>query len=74
VAGVYDGDPSKDASASLIGELSYDAFLAQRYGVMDQVAVEICREHGMPIEVFNLEQSDALASIANGTKVGTRIQ
>jgi uridylate kinase len=41
---------------------------------MDQVAVEICREHGMPIEVFNLEQPDALALIANGKKVGTRIQ
>ncbi|MBU1048762.1 uridine monophosphate kinase [Candidatus Bipolaricaulota bacterium] len=74
VNGVYDGDPSKDRSARLIEELSYDDFLAQRYGVMDQVAVEICREHGMPIEVFNLEQPDALASIASGTKVGTRIR
>ena len=74
VAGVYDGDPSQDPSARLIGELTYDEFLARRYGVMDQVAVEICREHGMPIEVFNLEQPDALASIAAGLKVGTRIQ
>lgn len=74
VAGVYDGDPSHDPSAKLIQELTYDKFLAARYGVMDQVAVEICREHGMPIEVFNLEQPDALVSIANGLKVGTRIQ
>ena len=74
VSGVYDGDPSQDPSASLIGELTYDDFLAHRYGVMDQVAVEICREHKMPIEVFNLEQPDALASIANGKKIGTRIQ
>jgi len=74
VAGVYDCDPSQDPSAKLIQELTYDEFLARRYGVMDQVAVEICREHGMPIEVFDLEQSDALASIAEGLKVGTRIQ
>ena len=74
VNGVYDGDPSQDSTAALIGELTYDAFLAERYGVMDQVAVEICREHKMPIEVFNLEQPHALASIADGKKVGTRIQ
>lgn len=74
VAGVYDGDPSHDPTAQLIQELTYDEFLAQRYGVMDQMAVEICREHGMPIEVFHLEQPDALASIAAGKKVGTRIQ
>jgi len=74
VNGVYDGDPSQDSTATLIGELTYDDFLAERYGVMDQVAVEICREHKMPIEVFNLEQPHALASIADGKKVGTRIQ
>ncbi|MFC2095231.1 uridine monophosphate kinase [Candidatus Bipolaricaulota bacterium] len=74
VAGVYDGDPSQDSSATLIHELTYDEFLANRYGVMDQVAVEICRQHSMPIEVFDLSQVDALASIANGSKVGTRIQ
>ncbi len=74
VNGVYDGDPSTDPSARLIDELGYDDFLAHRYRVMDQVAVEICREHHMPIEVFNLEQPHALASIANGDKVGTRIR
>lgn len=74
VAGVYDGDPCQDPSAKLIQQLTYDQFLAARYGVMDQVAVEICREHGMPIEVFNLEQPDALTAIAAGRKVGTRIQ
>ena len=74
VAGVYDGDPSQQSSAQLLSDLSYDEFLARRYGVMDQVAVEICREHGMPIEVFHLEQPDALAKIAAGLKVGTRIQ
>jgi len=74
VAGVYDGDPARGGSAKLIDELTYDEFLAHRYGVMDQIAVEICREHRLPIEVFHVEQADALASIANGVKVGTRIQ
>jgi uridylate kinase len=74
VAGVYDGDPATDPQAKLIDELTYDEFLAHRYGVMDQVAVEICREHQLPIEVFHLDRPDALESIARGLKVGTRIR
>jgi uridylate kinase len=74
VAGVYDGDPSRNPSATLLEDLSYDEFLSRRLGVMDQIAVEICREHKLPIEVFHLGRPDALMSIANGIKVGTRIR
>ncbi len=74
VAGVYDGDPSEDPSAKLIEELSYDDYLHHRYGVMDQVAVEICREYAMRIEVFDLATPNALEKIAAGSQVGTRIQ
>jgi uridylate kinase len=74
VDGVYAGDPASDPKAELIRDLTYDTFLEQRYGVMDQIAVEICREHRMPIEVFNLAHSDTLVSIARGARVGTRIQ
>lgn len=73
VAGVYSADPSEDEAASLIENLTYDEYLASRYGVMDQVAVEICREHGVPIEVFDLERPGALSDLAAGTRVGTRI-
>ncbi len=73
VAGVYDRDPSQESSAKLIRSLSYDDYLSHRYRVMDQVAVEICREHAMPIEVFDLSTPNALASIAAGSQVGTRI-
>ncbi len=73
VAGVYSADPSEDEAASLIENLTYDEYLASRYGVMDQVAVEICREHGVPIEVFDLDRPGALSDLAAGTRVGTRI-
>jgi uridylate kinase len=73
VAGVYSADPSQDKRARLIEDLTFDEYLASRYGVMDQVAIEICREHGLPIEVFDLDAADALASIAAGARVGTRI-
>jgi uridylate kinase len=73
VAGVYDKDPSAHADATLLRDVSYDEYLAKRYGVMDQVAVEICREHGLAIEVFDLARPGALAEIAAGKRVGTRI-
>jgi uridylate kinase len=73
VAGVYDKDPAEHEDAALLSDVSYDEYLAHRYGVMDQVAVEICREHGLAIEVFDLARSGALAEIAAGKRVGTRI-
>jgi uridylate kinase len=73
VAGVYSADPSGNADADLIADLSFDDYLANRYGVMDQVAVEICREHDLPIEVFDLSVLGALAKIAAGERVGSRI-
>jgi len=74
VAGVYSADPSKDDGAQLIGDLTFDEYLAHRYGVMDQVAVEICREHRLPIEVFDLGVSGAISKIAAGGHMGTRIR
>jgi uridylate kinase len=53
--------------------VTFDEFLAARYGVMDQVAVEICREHALPIEIFDFAQSGALRRLAGGHRVGTRI-
>ena len=73
VAGVYSADPSEDERARLIEDLTFDEYLSSRYGVMDQVAVEICREHRLPIEVFDLDRPDALSALASGTRVGTRI-
>lgn len=74
VAGVYDRDPAVDENAQLLRTVGYDEFLSRRYGVMDQVAVEICREHSMPIEVFDLGEPNALSDIAAGKVVGTRVE
>jgi len=73
VAGVYSEDPRKGKKAKLIPELSYDEYLAGRYGVMDLMAVEICRDQRIPIAVFDLAKPGALAAVAAGKRVGTRI-
>ena len=74
VPGVYDGDPATDANATLQTEVSFAEFLERRYGVMDQIAVEICAEHEVPIEVFDFDRPGALKDLVSGRRVGTRIQ
>ncbi len=73
VDGIYDRDPVADPSARRLDDVSFDEFLAARYGVMDQIAVEICREHALPIEIFDFAKPGALAALAAGRRVGTRI-
>jgi len=73
IAGVYTADPDIDPTAELLSEITYDDYLRHRYRAMDQVAVEICREYSLPIEVFDLRKPGALARIAKGERVGTRI-
>ncbi len=74
VAGVYDKDPAQCKDATLQSEIPYTEYLENRYGAMDQIAVEICREHAVPIEVFDFGRSGALREIASGNRVGTRIE
>jgi len=73
VRGVFAADPDHGRAPDLIDSLSYDQFIGARYGVMDLIAVEICREARVPIEVFDLAAPEALARIASGERVGTRI-
>jgi len=73
VAGVFTEDPTTGKAPRLLTKMSFDTFIAHHYGVMDQSAVEICRENGLPIVVFDLGQPGNLAAIAAGEQVGTLI-
>ena len=73
VAGVFTEDPKTGNTPRLLEDVSFDAFIAHRYGVMDLVAVEICRENELPIVVFDLGKPGSLAALAAGKRVGTLI-
>lgn len=40
---------------------------------MDLAAVAICKEHRVPIAVFDFSEEDALARLCRGEQVGTLI-
>ena len=71
VDGVYDGDPAKDPSAKRYDSLAYIDVLNQGLRVMDATAVSLCMENKLPIQVFNLTESDGLARLVRGENIGT---
>jgi uridylate kinase len=73
VDGVYSADPIQHPDAERFDEITYDEVLARDLQVMDQTAICLCRDHGMPLVVFDMGSADSLTRIINGDKVGTRI-
>ena len=73
VDGVYSADPHRDPDARRFDELTYEEVLARDLAVMDLTAICLCRDHGMPLVVFDMETEGALIRLVNGEKVGTRI-
>jgi len=73
VDGIYDADPVKHPGARRYDRLQYDQVLDQRLSVMDASAIVLCRDHGLPLRVFNLNEPGALVRAARGEDVGTLV-
>jgi uridylate kinase len=74
VDGVYSADPMKVKDAVRYDRLTYDEVLDRKLEVMDLTAILLCREHDMPVRVFEMERQGALLSIVRGGNVGTLIE
>lgn len=73
VDGVYNADPMKDSSAVKYDALTYDEVLDKKLGVMDLTAICLCRDHDMPLRVFNMNKPGALKNIMVGDDEGTLV-
>jgi uridylate kinase len=71
VDGIYNADPMLDKTAVKYDSLTYDEVLNKQLGVMDLTAICLCRDHNMPIRVFNMNKTGALANIMRGLPEGT---
>ncbi|MEZ4299694.1 MAG: UMP kinase [Polyangiaceae bacterium] len=74
VEGIYDRDPARYEGAQFLTRISYDHFLAQKIGVMDQTAVTLCRENKLPIRVFKLAQRGNIMRVVMGEPIGTVVE
>ena len=74
VDGVYSEDPKNNSKAKKFSQLTYDEVLEKRLGVMDLTAICLCRDHKMPIKVFNMYRPGALLDNITGQSSGTLIE
>ena len=74
VDGVYSADPFKDPDAVKYERLTYDEVLDKKLEVMDLTAICLCRDHNMPVRVFEMEKQGALLNIVRGGTDGTLIE
>jgi uridylate kinase len=74
VEGIYDRDPERHDGAKMYGRVSYERFLVDRIGVMDQTAIALCRENKLPIRVFKLMDRGNIMRVCRGEPIGTIVQ
>ena len=53
--------------------LTYLDVVEKNLRVMDQTAIALCREHDMPILVFNMNTPGNIVAAARGDRIGTLI-
>lgn len=73
VDGVYSADPKKDPTAERFERLSYDEALRRQLMVMDHTAIILCRDHNMPLMVFDIHHPGNLMRAVCGEAVGTLV-
>jgi uridylate kinase len=71
VDGIYTADPAKDKTATLLTRLTYLDVIQRDLQVMDTSAIDLCRQRGVPIHVFNLNKHGNIVRVVTGQKVGS---
>nr|NJM02810.1 UMP kinase [Desulfobacula sp.] len=74
VDGVYDKDPVVHDDAVMFDEISYMRIIEKQLHVMDMTAISLAMEQDLPLQVFDLHQTDNIYKAVMGLeKIGTRI-
>lgn len=67
VDGVYSADPKTNPDAERFDSLSYHEVMVRDLKVMDQAAIALTRENGIPIVVFPIGKSGGIVGALTGT-------
>jgi uridylate kinase len=74
VDGVYTADPATHHDATRYDALSYDEVIEHKLAVMDTAAIALCRDHGMPLRIYDMTVSGNLMRIMHGESIGTIVR
>jgi uridylate kinase len=73
VDGVYSADPKKVPDAKRYKTISYRDVLAQDLKIMDNAAIALARDNGIPVVVFSIREAGNVARVLNGQGTSTII-
>jgi uridylate kinase len=71
VDGVYSADPFKDSAATRFATLDYLQVLQLGLEVMDNTALTLCMDNGLPIIVFDMRTAGNIRRVVWGEEIGT---
>jgi uridylate kinase len=73
VDGVYNADPKKKKDAQRYAHVSYEEVIARNLKVMDTAAIALCRDHNIPLRIYDMTRAGNLMRILSGEPVGTLV-
>lgn len=73
VDGIYTADPHRDPSARRYKQINYDTVIRKNLRALDQSAVLLARDHGLPIHVFDFDTPGIMCRICQDEDAGTLI-
>lgn len=71
VDGIYTADPMKNPDATRYDHLTFARAIDEQLGVMDMTALTMCREHDLPVQVFDFQVPGNIARVVGGETIGT---
>jgi uridylate kinase len=74
VDGVYDSDPRKNPAAKRFETLTFSDAINRQLGVMDITAMAMCREHNIPVVVFDFKTPGNIRRVVGGERIGTIVR
>jgi uridylate kinase len=73
VDGVYTADPVRDPTATKFQRLDYMEVLNRGIDVMDNTALTLCMDNGVPIVVFDMLKEGNMERVVCGDPIGTLV-
>ncbi len=73
VDGIYTADPAKHKDATRYDRLTYDEVIERKLAVMDTAAIALCRDHSMPMRIYDMTVPGNLMRIMRGEPIGTLV-
>ena len=74
VDGIYDSDPNINPDAKKFDNLTYREILNKNLKIMDGTATTLCMDNNIPLQVFGIDEEDAIYKVVCGEDIGTNVK